>query len=149
MHGLLHPEMGHTFVPHERQADPYTGCCPFHGDCLEGLASGPSMQARWGMPADDLPSDHPAWALEATYLAAAVANIILTLSPHRVVLGGGVMTRGHLLPLVRVRVAALLAGYVQTPELRAGLDAYIVGPGLDGRSGVMGGLVLAEQAAGR
>jgi fructokinase len=148
MHGLLHPEMGHTFVPHDRAADPYGGCCPFHGDCLEGLASGPSMQARWGVPADALAPDHPAWALEANYLAYAVANIVLTLSPQRVVLGGGVMTGSHLLSLVRARVAIALAGYVQAPELGNGLDRYVVAPGLGADSGVMGGLVLAEQAAG-
>ena len=78
MHGLIHPEMGHIRIPHDRVADPYAGCCPFHGDCLEGLASGPAMNARWRQPAEALPADHPAWKLEATYLALAMVNLSLT-----------------------------------------------------------------------
>lgn len=147
MHGLVHPEMGHTWVPHDRAADPFAGCCPFHGDCLEGLASGPAMRARWAMAAEDLPPGHPAWRLEAHYLAYAVANFVCTLSPQRVILGGGVMTSPHVLALVREAVVSLLNGYVQVPEVLDRIDDYIVAPGLGARSGVLGGLVLAEQRA--
>src|SRR5262249_6061047 len=69
LHGRMHPEMGHIRIPHDRAADPYAGCCPFHGDCIEGLASGPAMEERWGVKGRDLPPDHPAWALEVHYLA--------------------------------------------------------------------------------
>ena len=147
MHGLVHPEMGHTWVPHDRAADPFAGCCPFHGDCLEGLASGPAMRARWAMAAEDLPAGHPAWRLEAHYLAYAVANFVCTLSPQRVILGGGVMTSPHVLALVREAVVNLLNGYVQVPAILDRIDDYIVAPGLGARSGVLGGLVLAEQCA--
>ncbi|MBL8140202.1 MAG: ROK family protein [Acidobacteria bacterium] len=147
MHGLVHPEMGHTWVPHDRAADPFAGCCPFHGDCLEGLASGPAMRARWAMAAEDLPAGHPAWRLEAHYLAYAVANFVCTLSPQRVILGGGVMTSPHVLALVREAVVSLLNGYVQVPAILDRIDDYIVAPGLGARSGVLGGLVLAEQCA--
>src|SRR5258705_6640293 len=87
VHGLVHPEMGHMRVPHDPVADPYRGICPFHGDCLEGLASGPAIEQRWGSRAEQLPADHPAWRLEARYLAAGVVNIICTLSPRRVIMG--------------------------------------------------------------
>ena len=92
VHGLLHPEMGHIRIPHDLAADPYPGDCPFHGDCLEGLASGFAMEGRWGRPAE-LPPDHPAWDLEARYLALGLVSFICTLSPRRIVMGGGVMGR--------------------------------------------------------
>jgi fructokinase len=104
MHGLIHPEMGHIFVPHDRQTDPFPGSCPYHGDCLEGLASGPALEARWGQRAETLPDEHPAWDLEAHYLALALANFICTLSPQRIILGGGVMQQPQLLPLIRTEV---------------------------------------------
>lgn len=140
IHGVSHPEMGHIRIPHDRTSDPFAGCCPYHGDCLEGLASGPAIEARWGVPAEALPPDHPAWALEARYLALAVASFICTLSPARVILGGGVMRRAQLFPLIRSEVERLLNNYVGLPE--------IVPPALGERSGVCGALVLAEQAAG-
>ena len=98
MHGLVHPEMGHMLLPRDPSADPFPGVCPFHGGCLEGLASGPAMLARWGQPAESLPADHPAWALEARYLALAAVNLVCTLSPQRIVLGGGVMEQAQLFP---------------------------------------------------
>ena len=146
LHGLVHPEMGHVRVPHDRGADPFAGSCPFHGDCLEGLASGPAMAARWGQPADTLPSGHPAWALEARYLAAALHGIVCTVSPQRLILGGGVMSESSLLRLVRAELARGLNGYIQAPELSGRLDDYVVAPGLGSRSGVIGALVLAEHA---
>ena len=146
MHGLIHPEMGHIRLPHDRQADPYPGCCPFHGDCLEGLASGPAIEGRWGQPAATLPADHPAWGLEAEYLALALVNFICTLSPQRIVLGGGVMDQQHLFPLVRSKVQRYLAGYVQSPEILDRIDRYIVPPGLGPRAGVLGAMALAQQS---
>jgi fructokinase len=147
LHGLLHPELGHMRIAHDRQADPYAGFCPYHGDCLEGLAAGPALEARWGQRGETLPAGHPAWALEAHYLAQGLANCILVLSPQRLILGGGVMQQPQLFPLVRREVQALLNEYVETPALRAGIDDYICPPGLGTRSGVLGALALAEQAA--
>jgi len=146
LHGLLHPEMGHVRLPHDRQQDPYPGRCPYHGDCLEGLASGPAIAARWGRPAQTLPVDHPAWALEAHYLALGLVNFIVTLSPQRIILGGGVMAQAQLFPLVRRRVLELLNGYVQSPRLLEAIDTYIVPPALGRRAGVLGALALARQA---
>jgi fructokinase len=147
MHGLIHPEMGHVRLPRDPGADPFPGACPFHGDCLEGLASGPAMAARWGRPAEALPEDHRAWALEAHYLALALVGFICTLSPQRIILGGGVMEQAHLLPLIRREVKALLNRYIQAPEILDDIESYVVAPGLGGRAGVIGALVLAEEAA--
>jgi fructokinase len=135
VHGLVHPEMGHMRVPHDRTADPFAGACPHHGDCWEGLASAPALAARWGQPPETLPDAHPAWALEARYLALGLANVILTLSPERLVLGGGVMSRAGLLQRVRAEVRELIGGYVRSAE--------IVAPMLGDRSGVLGALALA------
>ncbi len=148
MHGLIHPEMGHIRIPHDLQADPFPGYCPYHGDCLEGLVSGPSMRARWGVPAETLPPDHPAWALEAHYLALACVNFICTLSPQRIILGGGVMTQPHIFPAIRHEVQVLLSGYVQAGEIITdAIETYIVPPALGGRAGVLGAIALAELTA--
>jgi fructokinase len=139
VHGLVHPEMGHVRVPHDRTADPFAGACPHHGDCWEGLAAAPALAARWGRPAESLPDDHPAWPMEARYLALGLVNVILTLSPERVVLGGGVMARPGLLDRVRGSVSDLLGGYVRAAD--------IVAPALGERSGVLGALALAADVA--
>lgn len=144
LHGLVHPEMGHLRVPHDHAADPFPGVCPFHGDCLEGLASGPAIAARWGAPAESLDADHPAWMLEARYLALALHDIVCTLSPQRIVIGGGVMAQPSLLPRVRAELAGLLNGYIQAPALLERIDDYVVPPALGDRAGVAGALVLAE-----
>jgi len=136
LHGLMHPEMGHIRIP----SDGRPGVCPFHGDCLEGLASGPAIAARWGEPAEELPPGHPAWDEEAHYLALAVANFALTLGPAKVILGGGVMRQLQLFPLIRGEFAKLLNNYLPVP------DDYIVPPGLGDRSGVLGALLLARRA---
>jgi fructokinase len=146
MHGLVHPEMGHIRIPHDLTADPFAGICPFHGDCLEGLASGPAMDARWMQRAERLADDHPAWALEAKYLALALVNFVCTLSPERIIMGGGVMSKGHLLPLVRQHVLDLLKNYVRAPQLLESIDDYIVAPALGNRAGAMGALALAQDA---
>lgn len=144
LHGLLHPEMGHMYLPHDRQTDPFPGSCPYHGDCFEGLAAGPAIEKRWGQRGETLPPDHPAWALEAHYIALAVANLILSLSPQKIILGGGVMNQAALFPLIRAQVVHLLNGYIATPPLLAGAEEYIVPPGLGGRSGVLGAIALAR-----
>jgi fructokinase len=146
LHGMIHPEVGHIHIPHELQRDPYPGACPFHGDCLEGLASGPAMEKRWGKPAHELPVDHPAWALEAHYLALGLVNLVCTLSPKRVVLGGGVMQQQFLFPLIRSELIRLLNGYVRSKELIENIEQYVVPPKLGNRAGIAGALVLAEQA---
>jgi fructokinase len=146
LHGRTHPEMGHVRIPHDMTEDPFEGICPFHGDCLEGLASGPAIRARWGQAAETLPAGHPAWALEAAYLGDGLANLILTLSPQRVILGGGVMQAPGLLPLVRARVKLRLGGYLTIPEITEDLDAFIVQPALGVKSGVLGAIALAQEA---
>jgi fructokinase len=138
LHGLMHPEMGHMRVPRD-PADPFPGACPFHGDCLEGLASGPAIRARRGLPGEALAVDDPVWALVARYLALGLVNIATVLSPRRIIVGGGVMRQPLLLARVREEVWVLLAGYVRVPE------ELIVPPALGERAGVLGALALAAQ----
>ena len=146
IHGLVHPEMGHIRIPHDVVRDPYPGGCPYHGDCLEGLASGPAMKARWGVSARELPPDHPGWALEAHYLALGLATWVCTLSPRRMILGGGVMHQQHLFPMIRRELARLLNGYIRASALLEDIDGYVAPPQLGNRAGVLGAMVLAEQA---
>jgi fructokinase len=141
LRGLVHSEIGHVRVPHDRERDPFGGICPFHGDCLEGLASGPALAARWGRPASELAPDHAAWPLEAEYLALMCLDLACVISPHRIVLGGGVMHAPGLLDRVRRGLDDLLAGYVAAPDLAA--------PGLGGDAGVLGAIALAQQALDR
>jgi fructokinase len=144
MHGLLHPEFGHMRIPHDRVRDPFEGICPYHGDCLEGLASGEAIRARWGEAGEES-VDERVWQLEAEYLALGLVNVVCTLSPQRIVLGGGVMKQPQLLPLVRKQVRELLAGYISA--LDGELDDYLVAPGLGDRAGVLGSLELARTVA--
>lgn len=144
LHGLSHPEMGHILVPHDRQTDPFPGVCPFHGDCLEGLANGPALAQRWGVDPQDLPEDHPAWELEARYLALALVNYIATLSPQRIILGGGVMDQRQLFPMIRRSVQALLKDYIQMPAILQTIDTFIVPPALGPQAGVLGAIALAQ-----
>jgi fructokinase len=146
VHGMVHPEIGHLRIPHDMNRDPFAGICPFHGDCLEGLACGPAMQARWGSPAGVLPPDHPAWDLEAHYLALGLVNLTVTLSTKRILLGGGVMQQPHLLELIRKEFARLLKGYVRHRNVVQGLEEYIRAPQLGSQAGILGALVLAEKA---
>lgn len=148
LHGLVHPEMGHIRLPHDLETDPFEGICPFHGDCFEGLANGPAIQARYGQPAEILPEYHPAWELEASYIALALHNLICTLSPQRIILGGGVMQNQHLFPMIRLKVTQLLNQYVQAAEILETNDRYIVPPALGGRAGVLGAIALAKQNFG-
>jgi fructokinase len=144
LHGLVHPEMGHLRIPHDRGDDPFPGVCPYHGDCLDGLASGRALAERWGAPAQTLPAGHRAWELETEYLALGLVGIIGVLSPRRIVVGGGVLEHPPLLPRVRRRVVELLAGYLDTRELGSDVDTYIVPPGLGEDAGVLGALALAQ-----
>jgi fructokinase len=147
MHGLLHPELGHMRVPHDRARDPFEGVCPYHGDCLEGLASGEALRARTGVAASELDDGDPVWELEAHYLALGLMNVICTISPRRVVLGGGVLRRAGLRARVQDAVRALLGGYLEAPELDGAIAGYVVAPALGDRAGVLGALELARSAA--
>jgi fructokinase len=143
VHGLLHPELGHIPVRHDVARDPFAGICPAHGDCLEGLASGPAMEQRWGS-ASQLHADHDAWSLEAEYLSLGVATWIYTLSPERIILGGGVMQQSHLYPLIHQRVRSLINDYLDLPFTHDRIDRYIVPPGLGNDAGVLGAIALAQ-----
>ena len=140
------PEMGHIRIPHDTKTDSYKGHCPFHGDCFEGLASGPAILERWGQPAEALPADHPAWALEARYIALALQNYICTLSPQKLILGGGIMEQPQLLPMIRTNVQQLLNNYVRAKEIMKDIENYIVPPKLGSQAGVLGAIALAIQA---
>lgn len=147
IHGAMHPEIGHILVPHDREKDPFSGICKFHHDCLEGLASGPSIRIRWKVKsALDLPENHPGWELEAHYLGIAMANFTLMFSPKRIIIGGGVMRQNHLLPKIRRQTLKQLNGYIQNQTVITGIDSYIVKPGLDENAGVCGAFALAELA---
>jgi fructokinase len=142
LHGLSHPEFGHLRVPHDRTADPFPGSCPYHGDCLEGLASGTALEARWGRPAEGI-DDERAWALEARYLALGLVATVAVLSPERIVVGGGVARRPGLLPLVHRELTALMNGYLGF----ALPPGYVTEPALGARAGVLGAIAFAETAA--
>jgi fructokinase len=150
LHGLLHPEFGHMRIPHDLVTDPFGGICPYHGDCLEGLASGEAIRQRWGRPGQEL-SGAAAWETEARYLAFALVNVVCLLSPQRIIIGGGVAKQPTLLPMVRQRVRELLAGYLRAPELTepGAIDRYIVAPQLGGDAGVIGAIELAWEEAGQ
>lgn len=149
LHGLVHPEVGHILLPHDRNRDPFPGVCPFHGDCFEGLASGPAIEKRWGKKGQDLPPDHPAWDLEAEYISLALHSYICTLSPQRIILGGGVMQQTHLFSLIRHKTRQSLSGYIHSPAILDEIDRYIVLPGLGNRSGVLGAIALAQLQTGQ
>lgn len=145
--GLLALEMGHIRIPHDPALDPFRGNCPFHRDCFEGLASGPAIQKRFGSRGESIRDDDPFWDVEAGYIAAALVNYILTLSPKKIVIGGGVMQREFLFPMVRHKVRELLNGYVIHPSLLTDIHNYIVPPALGSRSGSLGAIALAQQMA--
>ena len=146
VHGLMHPELGHQLLCPEGNDPAPDGFCPYHKHCLEGLAAGPTFDKRWGMSARELPDDHPAWQLEASYLAQMCHNAIMSFSPEKIILGGGVMHKEFLLPMIRRETLRLLGGYISSPAVDAGLEDYIVSPGLGENSGVMGAYLLARQA---
>ena len=143
LHGLVHPETGHFAIPHDFQKDPFPGICPYHGDCLEGLASGPAIEKRWGRRAETLPDTHPAWELEAEYIALAVVNLIYAYSPMRIVIGGGVPAHPGLHISIHQQVRQLINGYVNSPMVLEKIDSYIIPPTLGTRSGVLGAIAMA------
>ncbi|KPL79790.1 fructokinase [Ornatilinea apprima] len=144
LHGLIHPEMGHMLLPHDWDRDPFEGHCPYHGDCFEGMASGPALKARWGVSADGLPANHSAWDLEADYIASALQNLIAVLSPQRLILGGGVMQQEQLFPLIRGKLLEKMNNYFQSPAILNRMAEYVVPPGLGNQAGMLGALAMAR-----
>jgi fructokinase len=144
--GLVPLEMGHIRLPRDPGLDPFPGACPFHGDCFEGLASGPAIQARMGRRAETLASNDPFWDVEAGYIAHALANYIFTLAPKKIILGGGIMQQNFLFEKIRKRVLELLNNYLNHDMLIHRMDEYIVPPALGNRSGVLGAIALAMNA---
>jgi fructokinase len=144
--GINHTELGHIRVV-RKAGDTFGGVCPYHGDCIEGLASGPAIEARTGKPGADLPPDHPAWEFVAHDLGQLMHTIVLTTAPQRIFVGGGVMGgQSHLFARIREELQRSLNGYVQAPEVLQDLAQYIVPPGLDAMSGPLGALALAADA---
>jgi fructokinase len=148
LHGLLHPEIGHI-RPRRHSLDVnFPGVCPFHGDCLEGLASGPAILARCGVDLLHLDAEHAQWQMQTDYLGQLCAQLVLTLSPQRIIMGGGVMAQERLFPGIRDRMLHWLGGYIDRSELLADSDRYVVPPALGARAGVLGAIGLAIDAAG-
>ena len=144
--GMNHTELGHVRVV-RKAGDRFAGVCPFHGDCIEGLASGPAIEARAGQPASQLPADHPAWEFVAHGLGQLLHTMVLATAPQRIFLGGGVMSaQAHLFERIREELRRSLNRYVEGPELEGGLAQYIVPPGLGTMSGPLGSLALAADA---
>jgi fructokinase len=142
LRGLTSLEAGHIRIPHDRELDPFRGFCPFHEDCFEGLAAGPSIEARFSQRAETLGDEHPFWQIEAGYIAHALVNYILTLSPKRIIIGGGVMQNQFMFPSVRRKVQELMNDYIGHEMLTKHIDEYIVPPALGNRSGVLGAIAL-------
>jgi len=145
LHGLTHPEVGHMLLAKDPQ-DPYEGTCPYHKTCWEGLAAGPAIQNRWGKPGKDLPEDHPAWDLEAEYITQGLVNLLMVLSPEKIILGGGVMHQRQLLDKVRHQVKERAAGYIRHEKLEGDLSDWIVPPDLEDQAGITGAFILALNA---
>ena len=149
IHGLMHPEMGHIH-PRRHPLDPdFAGTCPFHRDCLEGLASGPAILARTGESLQYLDEAHPQWEIEADYLGQLCAQLVLMVSPRRIIMGGGVMSQARLFPLIRQRLRHWLGGYIDRSDILAGSDGYLVAPGLGDNAGLLGALALAMDVVDR
>ena len=144
LHGLVHPEFGHIRIPHNLQKDPFPGICPFHKDCFEGLASGPALQERWRKPAEQLPSQHIAWDLEANYISLALMNLICTVSPQKIILGGGVMHQVHLFKKIYKKTQRLLNNYINSKFVEEQISDLISPPMLKDDSGIFGALTLAK-----
>src|SRR5579871_16543 len=147
IHGLLHPEIGHMYPRRHPLDGTFDGVCPFHGDCLEGLASGPAILARTGSLLQGLDPSHAQWDIEADYLGQLCAQLVVTLSPQRIIMGGGVMSQTHLLPPIRRRLRHWLGGYIQRSEILTDSDCYVVAPALGAQAGILGALALAIDAA--
>jgi fructokinase len=146
--GFSHYESGHIRPPHDRTADPYPGGCPFHGDCLEGLAAGPAIEARWGRRIDQLGDPAQAVELIAGYLAHLAVNLVLLHMPERLVFGGGVLHTPGMIEALRRRAEAQLGGYIRADALDPGFRTYIVAPGLGDEAGIVGAILLGQRALG-
>jgi fructokinase len=140
--GRLHPELGHIPIPRQPD-DRFAGVCPFHGDCLEGMVSGPALAARWGVPGESLPDGHPAWDLTARLLANGLTTILAVLAPDRVILGGGVGRHPPVLPLIHEHLRSGLSAYWPQVDV----TDWVVPPGLGARSALVGGLLMAADAS--
>ena len=145
LQGLTHPEMGHIFLKRHPE-DKFEGRCPFHKDCLEGMAAGPAIEDRWGKKGQELMDKDEVWELEAHYLAQALVNYILILSPQRIIMGGGVMKQQQLFPLIRKNVQKFLNNYVYKKEILEEIEKYIVYPGLGDDAGFIGSIALGKIA---
>ncbi len=146
VHGMLHPEIGHLRLAVEAgELENFKGICPNHETCFEGMASGPAIEARWGKPAKELIDKAEVWELEAAYIAQAMADVIMTLSPQKIILGGGVMHQKQLFPLIRRKTLEKINGYIDTKELR-NIDTYIVPASLNDNQGIKGAIKLAVDA---
>lgn len=141
-HGMMHPEGGHILLGRHPSDTEFVSKCPYHDNCLEGLAAGPAIEKRWGDKAYNLADRKEVWELEAYYLGQAICNYIMTYSPERIVLGGGVMAQTHLFPLIRGEVRKQLGGYIRTKQT-TDLDTYIVPAGCNDNQGIMGCIKLA------
>jgi fructokinase len=146
VHGMMHPELGHMRLA-KHESDTYEGKCPYHGTCFEGLAAGPAIEGRWGKPAKELVDRDEVWELESFYIAQALANLMLIISPQRIILGGGVMHQEQLFPLIRRKVIENLNGYLTSDKLED-MDNYIVPAGCHDDQGIMGAIRLAMDACG-
>ncbi|MCY7981696.1 ROK family protein [Bacillus inaquosorum] len=145
LQGLSHPEMGHIYI-RRHPDDVYQGKCPYHKDCFEGLASGPAIEARWGKKAADLAHINQVWELEGYYIAQALAQYILILAPKKIILGGGVMNQKQVFPYIYQYVPKIMNSYLNFSELSESINSYIVPPRLGRNAGIIGTLVLADQA---
>ncbi|MFS0783148.1 ROK family protein [Bacillus sp. 1P06AnD] len=145
LQGLSHPEMGHILIKRHKD-DPFVGTCPYHKDCLEGLASGPAIEERWGKKGHLLQEKEEVWDLEGYYLAQALMQYLLILSPKRIILGGGVMKQAQIIPFVQKHLRELLNGYLDVSEIVDDGSGYIVNPGLGDNAGITGALLLAVDA---
>lgn len=145
LHGLMHPEAGHILLTRHPE-DLYEGCCPFHKNCAEGLASGPALEGRWGRKAAELAGREKVWELEAYYIAQAVTDYILVYSPQKIILWGGVMHQKNLFVLVREEVKHFLNGYISHEMLHDSIEEYIVPPALGEDPGIMGAIRLGMLA---
>ena len=147
LRGLTHPEMGHILVRRsEKELDDFHGLCPYHQDCLEGMAAGPAINARWKVEhCSVLGKDHPAWELESDYLAQALLSFMLICSPQRIIMGGGVMKQTQMFPMIQEKTLKLLNGYIQHPAITESMDTFVVPPKLGDNAGSLGAIALAQQ----
>ncbi len=149
VHGLLHPEMGHVMV-RRIAGDDFPGVCPVHGDCLEGLASGPAISARTGMHTHDMPADHPGWQIAGRYIGEMLANLVLIAAPQRILIGGGIgIAQPQVLTTARAALAGQIGGYINRPELNESIESYVAAAVLGEQAGPLGAVALAVGAIGR